>query len=380
MKTLCFLLVCAMPLLFSCRQEEERSLTAPSSDEQALAAHETPDGGCMIAGTRTTNGVTRLMTFGVDPLGEPLWQHELELDTVDEIAGILSEWEAGWLIFGITHGGALDTLNTIRVDSAGREIWSMQREIPALEDITRVRKAYDRNIGILARGTDGNLNVGTVNYDDEVVFEEWNAENGRLTAMDIFSDSYGSPLVVGVYDNIVGDTHYVFASESNESVTLLFPSRTDCDGAAVAVEGFWGKFVIGATSTADDSPGIGFCHIPVWHDPKPVVTIPSTGCVSVSHAFITPSHKIVVAGTAKDFGDDFFLMQTDSAGTLLWMQTDYTLGDQQLLGFEPLDNGGFILFGTSAGTSVDGSVDAYVVKTDASGNILWSRTYGYELK
>jgi hypothetical protein len=74
-------------------------------------------------------------------------------------------------------------------------------------------------------------------------------------------------------------------------------------------------------------------------------------------------------------GYDMFLVKTDSSGQLLWSKTyggkDWDFG----YGMEVLQDGGFILCGETSSFSNGGS-DVYVVRTNSVGDTLWTRHYG----
>ena len=76
---------------------------------------------------------------------------------------------------------------------------------------------------------------------------------------------------------------------------------------------------------------------------------------------------------------DPFLIRTDSSGNFLW-QRSYDFGDDDRghAVWQTAD-GGFILAGQAwVGSVTFGSYDMYVVKTDATGNVEWQRTYEYD--
>jgi hypothetical protein len=85
----------------------------------------------------------------------------------------------------------------------------------------------------------------------------------------------------------------------------------------------------------------------------------------------------IIVGTAYSFASfcDFWLLKTDSSGDTLWTRTygdsyyDYGWSVQQT------SDGGYIVAGTGAIISGNG-YDMYIVKTDSSGDTLWTSTYG----
>ena len=86
----------------------------------------------------------------------------------------------------------------------------------------------------------------------------------------------------------------------------------------------------------------------------------------------------IVVGTTESFGAgerDIYLIKTDSAGDTLWTRT-YG-GIRSEFGFAVMQtlDGGYIIVGETASFGA-GMADVYVVKTDAAGDTLWTRTYG----
>ncbi len=74
-------------------------------------------------------------------------------------------------------------------------------------------------------------------------------------------------------------------------------------------------------------------------------------------------------------GRDFWLFKTDSSGNMLWSKTyggplDETCGDMVIA-----SDGGFALAGNTLSFGA-GGIDVYLVKTGASGTMQWNKTYG----
>lgn len=85
-----------------------------------------------------------------------------------------------------------------------------------------------------------------------------------------------------------------------------------------------------------------------------------------------------IAGYTNSFGAggyDMYLIRTNKTGDTLWTKTyggndwDFAYSIQQT------SDGGFIMAGTTASFGA-GNDDIYLVKTDANGDTLWTRTYG----
>ena len=87
-----------------------------------------------------------------------------------------------------------------------------------------------------------------------------------------------------------------------------------------------------------------------------------------------------IAGFTDSYGAgdfDCYLIGTDSDGKAEWSRTFGGVGKDRCWGIRPTADGGYVLVGetTSFGS---GAEDCYLIRTDASGDEVWSRTFGGE--
>jgi hypothetical protein len=71
-----------------------------------------------------------------------------------------------------------------------------------------------------------------------------------------------------------------------------------------------------------------------------------------------------------------WLVKTDSSGNPLWNKIYTSLGQNYVYSMVKTNDGGFALAGKGLATSNSTSCSAMLLKTDSSGNIAWSKTYG----
>ena len=86
----------------------------------------------------------------------------------------------------------------------------------------------------------------------------------------------------------------------------------------------------------------------------------------------------VVAGYTGSFGagnDDVWLVKTDASGNIEWDKTYGGANNDRCLSMVQANDGGYALSGYSNSFGV-GNYDVWLVKTDASGNHQWNQTYG----
>ncbi len=75
-------------------------------------------------------------------------------------------------------------------------------------------------------------------------------------------------------------------------------------------------------------------------------------------------------------GSDFYLIKTNPSGDTIWTHTYGTLGDEQAKCVQQTGDGGYIIAGFIRPYGGGYNRDFYLVKTDASGDTLWTRSYG----
>ncbi len=91
----------------------------------------------------------------------------------------------------------------------------------------------------------------------------------------------------------------------------------------------------------------------------------------------TADGGFIIAGSTTSYGAgnrDIYLLKIDSAGTELWYQTFGGTAHDDAYSVRETYDGGFIVCGTTE--SFGTGTDMYLVRTDSSGDSLWTQTYG----
>lgn len=89
----------------------------------------------------------------------------------------------------------------------------------------------------------------------------------------------------------------------------------------------------------------------------------------------------MVAGSTNSFGaggTDVYLIKTDAAGNIEWNKTIGTVGYDAAFGIVQLADSSYVFSGNELTYGINGY--AHLVKTDKNGNVLWSKTYGNNLR
>jgi hypothetical protein len=91
-----------------------------------------------------------------------------------------------------------------------------------------------------------------------------------------------------------------------------------------------------------------------------------------------PGGGYIVVGYTSSFGageEDVYLVRTDAAGDTLWTRTIGGPGNDFGWDIRRTRDGGYIVVGFTNSFGAGGD-DVYVIRTDAEGAALWTRTYG----
>jgi len=86
----------------------------------------------------------------------------------------------------------------------------------------------------------------------------------------------------------------------------------------------------------------------------------------------------IVAGTTNSFGsggNDVYLIKTNANGNTLWTRTYGGMAQDVAYAVQQTTDGGYIVVGIT-GNFGAGSTDVYLIKTDSLGDTTWTKTYG----
>lgn len=170
-----------------------------------------------------------------------------------------------------------------------------------------------------------------------------------LPAQVTFQKAYGGPGIEGAWSvRQTSDGGYVITAESTtyaSSGDAIYIVKTDSLGAVQWTKSFSG-------TTADTDYG--------------------------NMVQQTSDGGYIVTGISRSFGSgngDMCLVRLDAGGNYLWEKTYGGSNVEEGFSVQQTSDTGFILAGYTKSFG-SGAADCYLVKTDSLGNVLWSRTYG----
>jgi hypothetical protein len=95
---------------------------------------------------------------------------------------------------------------------------------------------------------------------------------------------------------------------------------------------------------------------------------------------VTPDGGYIITGytgsDAPGSDSDVYLVKTDASGNMQWNKTYGGAERDEGYSMQVTGDGGYIISGSTLSFSVNGLHDVYLVKTDSTGNMQWQKTYG----
>ena len=315
--------------------------------EAGHSVQQTSDGGYIIAGFTVSLGSSDndVYVIKTDALGDTLWIHTYGGVKMDSGHSVQQTSDGGYVIAGqsSSFGGGRSDVYLIKTDVSGNEIWAQ----------TFGGKAY------------GNLN------DDYGYSVQQTSDEGFI---------------------ITGFTRLINALDREEDVILI---KTDANGDTLWIKTYGGIRPENGRSVQQTSDG---GYVIVGHtlsfgagesdvyliktdDQGDTLWTRTYGGIDFDNGQSvrqTSDGGYVIVGSTSSFGvgsSDVYLIKTDENGDVLWTQTYWGINEDHGCSVQQTSDGGYVITGQSSSFG-GGETDAYLIKTDALGNTLWTRNYG----
>jgi hypothetical protein len=255
------------------------------------------------------------------------------------IGNNLQTSDGGYLISGYTSSSGAGGRDgwLVKIDSVGNLEWNIAYGGPLDDSFSDMIKTKDG--GYVLAGN--SMSFGAGNYDF------WLVKVNATGSMQ-WNQTYGGSAYDYSYAVIqTGDGGYAIVGETNStgagSLDFWFV-KTNANGNMQ-----WNKTYGGTGS--------------------------DTGVALVQNSDI----GYAVIGRTASFGaggNDIWLIKTDVTGNILWNKTFGGTGNEAGNALVQTSDGGYAIFGPTSSFAAGGGQDAWLIKTDASGTMLWNKTYG----
>jgi hypothetical protein len=316
-------------------------------DGGGSSVRQTSDGGYILAGrTHSSNDrKSDVYLIRTNSTGDTLWTRTYGGPSDDWGSSLQQTSDGGYIIAGSTsYAPYPDEANVylVKTNSSGDTLW------------TRSYREENNAPSVQQTSDGGYVIAGAYGY---------NPQAGRSSAYLVKTNSMGERLWKKAYRAGRGDAigynegksvqqtsdgGYIIAGMSSQYSSLLtfniYLVKTNPSGDTLWTKTYGGEYSDEGYSVQETSDG-GYIV---------------TGCANRSH------------GSTKA---DVYLLKTNASGDTLWTRTYGGADEDYGRSVQQVSDGGYIIAGWTRSFGA-GDNDAYLLKTNTSGDLLWTRTYG----
>jgi tetratricopeptide (TPR) repeat protein len=313
----------------------------------------------------------------------------------DEANSVQQTTEGGYIVAGYTksYGSGGEDAWLIKTDSSGIDEWNKTFGGPEDDEANSVQQTSDG--GYIIAGYTRSYGAGGKDVwlikTDSLGNEKWNRTFGGWAGDDIGSSVQQTK--DGGYI-IAGYNASVIAAGGTGNAWLI---KTDPDGNELWDKTFGGSKSDSADSVAQTTEGgyiiaghtmsFGVALSAVWlintgpsGNEEWNKTFGGSGYDVANSIQQTKDGGYIISGWTTTHGggvEDFWLIKTDSSGNKQWDKTFGGTKNDAAIKVQQTSDGGYIIAGdTWSYGSGNGNSDAWLIKTDSSGNKQWDKTFG----
>ena len=316
-------------------------------DQVAYALVQTSDGGYALAGWTDSFGigVNNAWLVKTDQNGNVLWNKTYGGTGSNQAYSMVQTSDGGYALAGYSNSyGPFGSFWLVKTDASGNTEWNKTYG-------ASVEEAFYATAYSLIQTSDG----GYALAGEKEFF------TGNADAWLVKTDASGNM----EWNKTYGETDY-----SGAGCVI----QTSDGGYALAG---WTRSLVAAGGTAAWLIKTDANGNMLWN--KTYGGISNDGAWSVIQ---TSDGGYALAGYTLSYGagsDDFWLIKTDATGKMLWSKTYGGKSTDDAHTVVQTSDGGYALAGYTASFG-PGTINFWLVKTDANGNTLWSNTYGGKLE
>ena len=307
-------------------------------------------------------------------------------------------WDYGWCVQQTSDNGYIITgmtdplisdydIHLIKTDEDGDTLWTRTYDKSTWDEGWVVRQTADNGYAIAGQtGLYGTMNrdlyiIKTDEYGDTLWTRTYGgtgwdegramqqtSDGGYIIAGQ--SDSYGT----GSYDF---DVYVIRTDENGDTLWTRIYGEAGWDEGRGVCQTPDSGFVIAGWTSSFGSPAVWLLKTDANGDTLWTRTYGGEEWSDGRSVQLTTDGGYIIAGThaSSASGADVFLIKTDVNGDTLWTGIYGGSSDEYGNYVQQTNDGGFIVAGYVLSPGPTG-FDFYIVRTDASGNELWSLTYG----
>ncbi len=297
--------------------------------------------------------------------------------------------DGGFIIAGGSYNGMFKDVCLIKTNSYGDTIWTKnyQRIEAGFLNAEAYAVMETTDGGFIITGYANNFSNGNYNYDVYLIKTTSNGDrlwtktfggSGNDFGYSVQQTIDGGYVIAGVTNSFnSANNAYLIKTDSNGN--LLWSKTYEGGGVFSVQQTVQGGFII-AGGTASSGASGGDVYLIKTDANGNIVWSHTYGGIASDRAFsVQQTHDsgFIIAGETYSFsstGNNVYLIKTDENGNISWSKTFGGTGGGSANDVWQTMDRGFIITGSTAFGS--GGSDVYLIKTTASGNLEWSKTFG----
>jgi hypothetical protein len=318
----------------------ERTYGDTASDSGRSVQQTVPDGGYIIVGHTYSFGAGMIDIYLIktDSLGDTLWSKTYGGTDDDWGSSVQQNSDGGFIIVGNTgsFGAGLRDVYLIRTNSSGDTLWTKTYGDSDIDNGRSVKQTQDG--GFIISGFTYSFGA---DWYDVYLFR---------------TNSFGDTLWTKTYGGIAQDNGWSVQETSDGGFVIAGYTYSFGTGGSDV-------YLIRTNSTGDT----------LW-----TKTYGGIGRDYGRSVQQTQDGGFIISGNTYSYGagySDVYLIRTNSTGDTLWTKTYGDTNWDYGYSVQETSDGGFIIAGETSSYGA-GSYDLYLIRTDSTGNALWTKTYG----
>jgi hypothetical protein len=303
--------------------------------DEGNSVQQTSDGGYIVAGETYSLGADGVFLIKTDANGNIIWAKTYGGTGGEGAFSVQQTSDGGYIVAGYTGSWPYYDIFLIKTDANGNIIWAKAYGGTSGDQAYSVQQTSDG--GYIVAGYTGSFGAG---YGD--IFLIKTDANGNVQ----WAKTYGGT-----------DLDWAYSVQQTSDGGYIVAGFTYSFGA-----GSWDIFLI----KTDTNGNI------IW-----AKTYGGTDWDVARSVQQTSDGGYIVAGRTGSFGAgdyDIFLIKTDANGNIIWAKTYGGISYDRASSVQQTSDGGYIVAGWTYSFGAGG--DIFLIKTDASGNVIWAKTYG----
>ena len=310
-----------------------------SLNDGGYSVQQTPDGGYIVAGYTASYGAGSSDSYLIktDSNGDTLWTHTYGDSLSENGQSVQQTTDGGYIVAGYTnsYGAGNYDFYLIKTNSTGDTLWTSTYGGIDMERCFSVQQTTDG--GYILAGDTRSYGAGNSDY------------------YLIKTNSTGDTLWTRTY----GGSEYDYGKGAQQTT----------DGGYIQVGESWiggvqNDFYLVKTNSTGDT---------LW-----TRYYGGSEMEYGSSVQQTTDGGYIVAGHTNSYGSgswDCYLIKTNSTGDTLWTRTYGGSGTDRVQSVQQTTDGGYIVAGYTNSYGA-GGYDFYLIKTNSTGDTLWTRIYG----